>query len=372
MWNTDDGSLIAASLGLSGKLEFVAISPHDKMIAAGGRRTPIQLWHSTPVMGWRHHSDFSVGTSSHFWAATFLDRRRLITTGDDGTIHDWDIYDLPSHRRIPVEIFHDFDIALTRDGRHVVSGAYGVSVYGLFDGVRVQELAPNTEKFSWIALTAEGTTLIAGSPPGPQVSWQLSKTSGWKRRDEQDSRAEALKIPGTTHRPGTSVVHRPFVSLSGNVVALMSQDGQLQIWRDGLLRSESAWKRTRFRAGALSMDGRRFAMCDDNGSMQIIQTDENRPETEFFVTPSPSKLELSPNGNTLVTQVQEGPAGDQIRIKLWNVATGRQLLELETGCSRVGQPKFSADGRTLVAIGENIVGNSEILVWTTSSSEPRE
>lgn len=52
---------------------------------------------------------------------------------------------------------------------------------------------------------------------------------------------------------------------------------------------------------------------------------------------------------------------------LWNVATGRQLLDLKSGCTHLMDVEFSPDGRQLSASGHNTLGESEILLWSAAA-----
>jgi WD40 repeat protein len=70
-------------------------------------------------------------------------------------------------------------------------------------------------------------------------------------------------------------------------------------------------------------------------------------------------LAFSPDGRTLAGALR----GRQLR--LWNVATGRELLTFHTGLSGNGALEFSSDGSALALSGEDITGRGEVIVWQT-------
>jgi COMPASS component SWD3 len=62
---------------------------------------------------------------------------------------------------------------------------------------------------------------------------------------------------------------------------------------------------------------------------------------------------FAPSGRLLATADHDGT------VKLWDVATGRQLASLDGQADRLRSVAFSPDGRTLVAIGTN----NDVQLW---------
>jgi len=68
-------------------------------------------------------------------------------------------------------------------------------------------------------------------------------------------------------------------------------------------------------------------------------------------------LAFHPNGRTLAT------GSEDWSVRLWNVATGRRLLELRQDLGEVRRLEFSPDGARLSVLGSSIDGRTRITSW---------
>ena len=69
--------------------------------------------------------------------------------------------------------------------------------------------------------------------------------------------------------------------------------------------------------------------------------------------PARNSVTFAPSGRLLATADHDG------RVKLWDVATGRQLASLDGQDGRLGGVAFSPDGRTLAAIATD----TDVRLW---------
>jgi WD40 repeat protein len=315
---------LGTGLGFS---TFVAISPDDKFIVAGGAFAQFCVWRWSDASGAPIESSFPLHVPSDLFGATFLDSRRLVTAGRDGAIRCWDICNLPAFHRIPVENDVISEISLNQDGTCVKSYGSKTSFYQSSDGSMVQESAVSVGDFPDNA-----------NRETPEVSW----------------------IPDTS--PEETIL----LSSNSKTAATIRGNGQIRVWNDRELIWQTQSDSIPIKVNAIYSNGRWLTLADHDGSIHIIDFHDNTIVAEFPVSPPSSEFVVSPDGKTLVSVSFQARATKNFGIKLWNVATGRQLLELDTGCEKVSQLKFSADGRTLAGVGRNALGADEILVWTTN------
>ena len=79
---------------------------------------------------------------------------------------------------------------------------------------------------------------------------------------------------------------------------------------------------------------------------------------------SVTDVDLSPDGSTIAV-------GANDRVTLIQTLTGRELYDLRTGMIELHSLRFSNDGNLLIAGGQGLSGEPEILVWGNSWSSAK-
>jgi WD40 repeat protein len=165
---------------------------------------------------------------------------------------------------------------------------------------------------------------------------------------------------------------------SGEVIAVRSTGQFFRLDpRTGRTQTLSIKQPHRIWWPAISRDGRTLASADpDTRTVQIwsaetfeltndlpISLDKDLPISD---SDGVRILEFTPDGKTLAS------AGADRKVKLWDVATGQELLTLEGPSGPIWILRFSPDGRVLAAVSSHGVANSprEVFLWRTAADEP--
>ena len=112
----------------------------------------------------------------------------------------------------------------------------------------------------------------------------------------------------------------------------------------------------------LTPDGRRLAFCDQyegpDHRVRLVDTDRLVELPSSIASPETLiAMAFDPTGRTLA-----GGCRDH-RVRLWDIASGEELLTLEGHTGAVGRVQFFPDGRTLATVAGRPDGMTEIFLW---------
>lgn len=261
----------------------------------------------------------------------------------------------------PTAVFVKFpdwvaSVAFAPDGKTLAAGSYGV--VKLLDVVEKQELAALPEPAGFVkavCFSADGKTLVTGSYQSLLV-WDVA----------------ARKVVHTLKG------HRGYVTsvaFSPNQKTLLSasDDESVRLW-------DAASGEARGTLKGISQPALSAAFSPDGNFVAVATGDATRPTKKgsarlYDAAGNPlftleghdrvvSAVAFSPDGSTLAT----GSADESI--KLWNVASGKEIGELEGHSRPVNSLAYLADGKWLFsACGGRAVGGNELKLWDLASSK---
>ena len=270
-------------------------------------------------------------------------------------ISRWDAHSGRLLGRVPLDPTRDFfAAAFSHDGQWLASRTKqgGVTLYDAATGRLHGELDPTVDSVNYVTFSPEGRYLLEHLS-GAKISL----------RDLTNGRVTPAPWDGLTSAIWTS---------SGEVIAVQSTGQLFRLDpRTGRTRTLSKKQPHRMWWPTISPDGRTMAWADaDSRTVQLwstetlelindlpISLDKNLPT---FDSDGIRILEFTPDGKTLAS------AGADRRVKLWDVATGQELLTLEGTPGTIWVLRFSPDGRVLAAVSSrSVTDDPQVFLWRT-------
>jgi eukaryotic-like serine/threonine-protein kinase len=387
LWNVYDGRLIREFKGHTNGAFSVAFTPDDQtMISADGDGT-IRLWSVADGLPRGCHR----GHTGRIWnLALSPDGRTVASAGQDGTVKLWDSDPPLELPKFPFES-RAKDYVFLQDGRTLMTLEYGhsqfISRWGVSSGSLVERRPINLpDSVHWQAFSPDGQILACVNEEHRLSLW--STTTGLRHgvldfevehhtpRFSPDGRYLSLtfrslkwSIWDLANRclipaPRDEADFAGFTP-SGEVV-VVDHDGTVHRWNPGTgrLRTPSSRRVYRTWIAAVSADGRTLATLDPLSkkihlwSAETLELHKELPGHPIGT----AGMAFTPDGKTFAS------AGFDRILKLWDVATGEELLRFEGFPGTVCQPWFSRDGRALAALALCSAG-SEVFLWRTTGNE---
>jgi len=303
LWEVATGRELRTILGHTNGVNSVAFSPDGKTLASGSFET-IKLWQVATGRALRTITGHTNGVNS---VAFSPDGKTLASGSSDMTIKLWQVATGRQLRILTGHSDHVNSVVFSPDGKMLASGSYDHTIK-FWDLTTGRELHAPTRPSDWllsVAFSSDGKTLAGGSFNHTINLW------------EADTGRESQTIVGHSESVD-SVVFSP----DGKTLASGGGDFKVKLWEIA----------TRRELRTLTVD---------------------YPDYVNMLTSN--SVVFSPDGKTLVS----GGAGyGQHRVKLWEVATGRELRTVSEGSGEIKSLAFSPDGKLLASGGGSHFLNS--------------
>jgi len=377
----------------------VAWSSDGKHFASGGIDKDIRLWDARTcelVRALRGHT-------ACVWSVVFQppDGRQLASVGEDGVVRVWDVATGEERNVLRGHTSDVYDVAYNKDGTRLVSAGPDGSLRiwdadtmsgarvlgGHTSGVAAVIFAPVGDVLAtgsqdrlvkiWdlrgrelrvLGPHDEGVSAVAFSPDGKQLAvatgdWQKIDEKGEVRVWEVSTGKELFRL-----RAHIGVARTVAFSPDGKRLATGGGEylapGEVILWDLASQRAEVTLPHARGVARlAFSPDGKQLAvLTNNNGEAKLwdLATQQELYTVRHGPVNNPIRLyalSVSPDGKRLATG-----GTDQI-VKVWDLASGKHLLDLSGHRSDVISVDFNADG-TRIVTGS---WDQTVRVWDTAT-----
>jgi WD40 repeat protein/serine/threonine protein kinase len=360
VWEAASGREVLLLTNHSGHLYSAAFSPDGQRIVTGSWDKTAKIWEAASgreVLTLTNHS-------GHLYSAAFSpDGQRVVTGSDDQTAMVWEA---ASGRKLANCKGHGnvvFSAAFSPDGQRIVTGSYDqtAKVWDAVSGQDLLTLKGHSARVFSAAFSPDGRRIVTGSSDMTARVWEMAKGN------------EPLTLEGHSDE-----IHSVAFSPDGQRIVTGSWDGTAKVWEaaqgkevlrlnrhgneitSAVSSPDAKGRSARVFSAAFSPDGRRIVTGSTHGTAKVWEAAsghellELKGHSDWIIWAA-----FSPDGQRIVTASEDETA------KVWDAASGTILLTLRGHTSEIVSVAFSPDGQRIVT------GSSDktARVWDAASGK---
>ncbi len=349
LWDAQTSREILTLRGHSSTVTAVAFSRDGKRIVSGSRDKTLKVWDSKTGQEMLTMKGHNYDVTS---VAFSPDGQRIVSGSWDKTLKVWDAQDGLEMLTLEGHSYYVRSVAYSPDGRRIVSGSFDrtLRVWDAETGQGTLTLKGHSEPIWSVAFSPDGRWIASGSADKTVKLWE-SKTGKLRRTFKgHDSIVECVAFSPDGQR---------IVSCGNALKVWDTQTSQQPLTLEGQIRGS--------RSVVFSPDGRRIVSGGDGPLLMVWDSQTGQRE-------------LTLEGHTLpVTNVSFCHDGKWIisgsidkTVKIWDAETGRETktLSMAGHSEPIMTIAFSPDGRR-IASGGGGFRKPELKLWdVTTGNEP--
>ncbi len=330
----------------TGNIASLALSPDGRLLATGGWDHAIQLWD----VGLRRNRGSLQGQPNEVWSvAWFPDGSRLASGAKDGSLFVWPAYARSGERSLAGDWL---PLGFTAPGPSlVVTRPDGTVAVINLTSAEIERSFPAPRSGR------------PGSPFGSPVAF--SPAAGLVARLRSDAEVELLDLAtgeSRSFRAAERRLENVFLSPDGRTLVTTAADEPVQSWSVADPPARLRTLQPRF-AGFLP-DGLGYVARPHRGPVEIWNLADDSRRTAMDLEPGEGfQFLLSADGRWVATAT--GPEESENLVRLRDAGTGRIARVLAGHKQPVMALAFSPDGRTLATSG----ADSTVKLWNLASGQ---
>ncbi|MGO9546227.1 MAG: caspase family protein [Rhodomicrobium sp.] len=344
LWDVESGRELQNFTGHKYRVTSVAFSPDGTLALSGSADSTLKLWDLASGREIRTFTGHSLGISS---AAFSPDGKLALSASTDGTIKLWNAESGRELRTLTGHKGWVTSATFSPDGRQVLSGSDDktLRLWDAGTGRELRSFTRQTEIVNAIAVSPDGTSVLAGGWDRTLKLWDLA--SGRLLR---------------TLRGHTDVITSVAFSPDGRLALSGSRDSTMRLWEAASgreLRSFSGhgglgW----VLSVAFSPDGRlaisggvdrTLKLWDVASGSELGTFSGHHGQINAIAFSPDGRFVLSGSGSDLAFQVNGKTVEVRSELKLWELASGRELHSFTGHGAAIRSLAFSADGRLVLS-----------------------
>ena len=391
LWDVASRRLIHEFQGHNEGAIAVIFSADDQTIVSAGDDNTIRFWD----VATRKPGGVHLGHKGRVWNLALAPGGQTIASASrDGTVKLWDLEVPGDHLKLP--IIEPVSFGFEQDSQTLltleVSNGWFIARWDAQSGSLMNriplDLSGGTHSFS--AFSNDGRMLATADQDGTVILWDTTTGRLQGTVDPASTRVDFLEFSPDDHYllmddpirkhalwdlARQRSIPFPWDELAGvafapsGELAVPLHDGQLVWWDPSSGRTKRiSLSRPRYMDHLIVSVDCRFLAAAEPFAPQMhiwsIDTLERKKDLSGHSGGDTRPRAFSPDGKSLAS------SGNDRTVKIWDVATGEELLTLEGFSGPVQSCRFSPDGKMLATISNGAPGNhAEIFLWRTAAYE---
>jgi WD40 repeat protein/predicted Ser/Thr protein kinase len=366
LWETATGKELRSLQGHSAPISGVSFSPDDQQALSASRDGTMRLWDlrtGKEKHSFEGHNDIVVG------AYFTPDGRQALSSGGDKTLRLWDLASSKEVRRFEGHTDCLQFSSFSPDGKRLLSASFDktIRLWEIATGKELRVFEGHGDNVRSVAYAPDGHHALSASSDGTVRLWDLDSGKEVRRLFENNQ-----------------PVHWVSYSSDGRRALTAHHDGRIRLWDMESGRELRCFEGHTGPVGTVlfTPDGRHGVSASWDKTVRLWRLpDPPPPKPAFDHKPGqvhhidwqdeqqgfPANVwwsRFTPDGSAFLVGGDSGPKGD---IRLWDVATGRQLQQFATG----GEPWYS--GGLLLPSGKQLLSwynkESELFLWDVATGK---
>ncbi len=355
LWDTETGRELRTMSGETGWVKSVAVSPDSKLVAAGNLKGAIKIWD----VGTGNELRNITGHAGSVTALAFSpDGATLASGGVDRTIKLWDVATGAEKKTLSGHKGWITALAFNSNGETLASGSADTTVklWVWATGEAARTLTGHAGKINSLTFSSDGNHLASASADATAKVWSVA--SGREERTLKGNASPMLLVAFDAN----DATGKTLITGSANKI-FKFWDATTGVEKRAL--DDSASYET-VETIAFDARSRRFALGTGNKLIQLWNADGKQAgdalvRTLDSISSSVFTTAFSPDNRWFAF------AGKDRTIKIWEVATGRNVMTLKGHTGWVTSVAFNPDG-TLLAAGSL---SGVIKIWNVESGDEK-
>jgi WD40 repeat protein/uncharacterized caspase-like protein len=386
LWDAHSGEALRELDGHRGWVNSVAFSPDGNTLAAGSCDRTIKLWFKA-----RRNPDTTLaGHSDCINSVAFSSDGKLLASGSiDKTIRLWDVASGQPMRTLTGHAEQINSVAFSPDGRALASASSDktVKIWDVASGRELRALSGHTGPVNSVTFSVTGKMLASAGDDKTIKVWDVASGRVVRTLTGHSDGVQHLRFSpdGKTLASGsndasiklwdiasgrelrTLTGHKGWLSSvdfspDGKTLASASGDTTIKLWNVAAgteLRTLPFGKPHVLLSTALSPDGNMVAFAGSGNAIVLSDLSGSGRRGLYGHTDGIFSVVFSPDGLTLASGSKDNS------VKIWDLASGRELHTLTGHREAVTSVAFAADGKTLASGSED----TSVKLWDVASGD---
>jgi RNA polymerase sigma factor (sigma-70 family) len=361
IWDAALGQRRAVLKGHQNRVSALAMHPRGEHLLSASHDATVLRWgaalSTAPPLTLQ-------GNPKGVWFAQFSPAGdRLASGGLEGDVTLWTRTLTPAQAPFHVRNGIYWDVAFSPDGQTFAIGGHKELL--IFDGLtgQVKHTVPFGEPVCTVAFSPDGRYLAAGTgnwqKPEATPDCRLFETAGW---------TELAKLTGHASR-----LFRLQFSPDSKLLATSSRDKTIRLWEvpsgqaRGVLQGHKGPAK-----GMVFLPNGTLVSAGYDSTIRFWNVQEGKQAKQWPAKMVLASLDASPDGTLLAAAESSAETGQPTApLKVWDVASGKEVLSLTGHSNRILGVAFTRDGRGLVAAGGKHKAYGEINYWDLITGQLR-